>query len=526
MTPEAAHLWSIATFTPSLYERVIPIRPDRLSGDILRGYQMEMLVEASRLMLAGHRRILLQLPTGGGKTVLAGQVLLSAQSLGLLAQFIVHRKELIDQTSLSFNSMGIKHGFIASGRPLDLDAQTILAGVQTLVNRLGRVTVPNLAIIDEAHHSPAGNWQKTLAAYDGCFVIGLTATPERLDGRGLSDQYDVMVAGPSLSWLIENGYLCRYDYYAPSQPDLSEVPDQAGDYSRAAAASVMDKPGLIGDVVEHYLRLANGKRGVVFAASIEHSKNLAAAFRVAGVRAEHVDGTMLDAERARIDTAFRSGQLDILTNVDLFSEGYDVPGIHYVGLARPTKSRSLFLQQVGRALRLAKDKLYAIICDHAGNITTHKLPDSDYVWTLEGRVKRTAGSVNDDADPIRQCMTCYQVWPSTVKSCPTCKTDFPVVVRQLTVKEGRLEKIERITLEKEIKAQEKAAKAAATKARLALEKETKAAAAIVRRTEEKACCDYKDFHDLATARGYDDPHLWARMKLKVRSDYAARFKSR
>lgn len=488
-----ALLFSLATGVPEFLHLAVPLRDSLLCPVTLRDYQLDILQRVAALMRQGVRRVLIQLPTGGGKTVMAGQALLSAQQSGFAGQFIVHRKELIDQTSESFDRMDLPHGFIAAGRPLDLHAATTLAGVQTLANRLDLVLPPNLVIVDEAHHAGAGTWERVLAAYPDAFILGLTATPERLDGRGLNEHFDALVIGPSVAELIERGFLSPYDYYAPSRPDLTGLHTTGGDFNRGEVAGLMDRAELIGDVVEHYQRLAPGQQGIVFAAGREHSRNLAEAFLAAGVRAAHVDGAMPDRERKRIDGAFRAGEIDVMTNVDLFGEGYDVPGIVYCGMARPTKSLSLFMQQAGRALRTAPGKTRAIICDHASNAFTHGLPDDDREWSLEGRAARKRAACNDDAEPVRQCMTCYRVYPSSEKSCPGCGATATATPREIRVKEGELEKLEREAAKKRQQA--------------------------VRKAEEQACGSYADFFDLAVSRGYAKPAGWARMRADLKQNY-------
>jgi len=470
----------------------LPFEPRLLGGWRLRDYQEDMLVEAADLMAMGYRRILLQLPTGGGKTVMAAAMLGACALLEQRSQFIVHRKELIEQTSCTFNSAGINHGFIAAGRPFDPEAAVILAGVQTLVNRLEGLLPPNLAVIDEAHHCTAASWDRVMSAYPDAFIIGLSATPERLDGRGLDDHFDVMVTGPSVAELIEQGYLSPFDYYAPDVPDLGGVATVAGDFNRGQIGALMDKPKLIGDVVEHYLRLALGQQGIVFAANREHSRNLASAFAGNGVSAAHVDGSMPDKERKRIVDAFREGAIDIMSNCELFGEGFDVPGIVYCGLARPTKSLSLHRQQCGRSLRVFEGKRAAIICDHAGNaLRLGDLPDTEREWSLQGRAVRARAAGASDAMSVRQCLTCYRVSPSTVATCPGCGTEFPAMVRKLVTEEGRLTKLEREELRK--------------------------AAVRDRRAEEGECRTYAQYKSLAEARGYDNPRVWAKNRMKMRS---------
>lgn len=517
MNPIAARAMLLLTLgggliPPHCPVRPAPVRATLLSGWSLRDYQLDMLLEAARFMSLGVRRILLQLPTGGGKTVMAQAMLGSAQRLELLSQFIVHRKELVEQTSKTFAGGGLKHGFVASGYPADYDANLILAGVQTLANRLDLVLPPNLIVLDEAHHATADTWARTLAEFPEAFVVGLTATPERLDGRGLDDHFDVMIEGPSVAELIARGFLSSFDYFAPGVPDLSKA------RTDAAAAEIMDKPTLIGDMVEHYLRLAAGQPGIVFASNREHSRHLVDAFQGSGVRALHVDGDMSQKERERADAAFRAREVDLLSNVDLFGEGYDVPGIVYCGLGRRTQSLALYRQQVGRDLRpvyadgmpinsdaarlaaiAAGPKPRGIICDHAGNVFQHGFPDEDIEWSLQGKAGRPRGA-SDDATPVKQCMTCYRVSRSIVSICPGCGTEFVVVKRRISVAEGQLARLER--------------------------EELKRRQAQQRRIEEQNCKSHADFVSLARARGYDEPEKWAKVKMKTRATAAARWNRR
>lgn len=526
-----AVLLSLAGDTTAPMSAAVPIHPDRLCPIILRDYQLDILQRVAAAMRAGHRRVLVVLPTGGGKTVLASQALLCALHLGATGQFLVHRKELLDQTSLSFLRAGLDHGFIAAGRRLSYRDPITLAGAQTLANRLDMFLPPNLLIADEAHHSPATTFARIFDAYPDSFIMGLTATPQRLDGRGLDEQFDVIVEGPTVAALMARGFLSPYDYYAPSLPDMTGVrTDQQ-------AEAVMDTPDLIGDMVSHYQRLAAGQPGILFAHSIAHSRHLVDAFQAEGVRIAHMDGDMSDKERERVDASFRARDVDLLSNVALLGEGYDVPGVVYLGMGRRTQSLSWFRQMAGRALRpiyadgwaaetdaerlaaiAAGPKPRAIICDHAGNAFNRGLPDDDIIWSLEGRAKGV-GACNADAEPVRQCLTCYRVYPSILAGCPGCGAVRTPTAREIRVKEGELAKLDR-----EARAAEKAREAEARAAAKAEREAERRRAAAVRKAEEKACACYADFHDLAVARGYETPAKWAAMRVSLKNTYGARFR--
>lgn len=457
----------------------------------LRDYQAGQLDRTRAKLREGNRRVLLQLPTGGGKTVMAATMLGGAGERGKVSWFLVHRKELIEQTSSTFRLAGIEHGVVGAGFPLAVDKRVQICGVQTLVNMLDIMPAPDMMVVDEAHHAVAGQWGTILSRYPNAWVLGLTATPERLDGQGLSDRFDCIVNGPATAELIARGFLSPYKYYAPGKPDLAGCKTTAGDFNRKDIGSVMDKPKLVGDVVEHYQRLAAGEQGVVFAASIAHSNHIAEAFVAAGVKAAHVDGKMSPKKRKKLVDGFRIREIDILVNVDLFGEGFDVPGIVYCGLARPTKSLPLYLQQVGRPLRIMEGKECAIICDHAGNAFTHGLPDDDRYWTLEGRKKRAQAAPNDDVFGVRQCLECYMVSRSGTSICPGCDTVFAVKSRAPTQEDGELFVLDSST-------------------RRARDEQLKERLRKIAKQEERDCGSLKDLIALGQKRGYSNPSGWAR----------------
>lgn len=455
-----------------------------------RPFQTALLDRARGAIRDGARRILLQLPTGGGKTFIAGLIMQGMVARRRLPWFLVHRLELLEQTSLTFGNIGLDHGLMAPGYPYREAALTQLAGVQYLARRLADYRKPDAAIVDEAHHAVAGQWGSILDQLD-CLQLGLSATPERLDGRGLGDRFDVLIQGPSVASLIGDGFLSPYRYFAPGQPDLTGVRSRAGDFARDELADVMGDADLIGDAVEHYRDLAAGEQGITFGVDRKHSQQIADMFNRQGIAAAHIDGSMSKSQRAGIVGAFRRGELTIMCNVDLFGEGFDVPGIAYLGMFRPTKSLAMCMQQWGRSLRIMEGKEAAIICDHAGNTFRHGLPDDERRWTLEGRVKGKRGA--SDAMAIHACPMCYQVTASQRRTCH-CGYVFPLRDRNPAWEEGHLFEM-RPDERRLLAAQDKAAQ---------------------RKREEAACTTFDDFYDLALARGYKGAQSWARNKLSMR----------
>lgn len=406
----------------------------------LRPYQETLISETRAAFRSGARSVLLSLATGGGKTYTAAHIVEGSANKQNLCWWLCHRRELADQASDTFYGMNIPHGLVRAGYAQDDAAAVQIASIPTIVRRLDQMQDPDLLIFDECHHIGAASWSKIFHRYPDAKIIGLTATPWRLDGKGLGNWFDTMVSGPSVADLIGMGSLSPYRLFAPTMPELDGVKTQAGDYQRSALAEAMSKPTIVGDAITHYRSLCPGKRAVVFAVGVEHSQRIAAEFCAAGIPAEHVDGSMQTEERDAAVARFRKGETLVLSNADLFGEGFDVPSIEAAILLRPTKSLSLYLQQVGRALRPLPGKTEAIILDHAGNSNRHGLPDDEREWSLEDREKRRRGEAGEVS--VRQCTECYFVFrPQPV--CPQCGHVAPVISREIETVEGTLQEVKR-----------------------------------------------------------------------------------
>lgn len=408
----------------------------------LRPYQLDLMEQTRARMRARVRRIIIQSPTGSGKTALTAAFLGAASQKGSLSWFGVHRAELLQQSEAAFRLAGVRHGIIAAGYSEDASAPVQICSIPTLARRLGKYRKPDLIVLDEAHHCPSATWSKIIATNPQAYVIGLTATPCRLDGKGLGTLFDDIILGPSVNDLIAQGYLADYDVYAPQLADTSKLHTRAGDYSVDEAAELMDKPSITGDAVSHYKRLCYGKPAIVFATSIKHSKAVAEQFRAQGIPALHVDGETDRDERLRAMRSFRDGQTKVLTNCGLFSEGVDVPSLHAVILLRPTKSLSLYMQACGRALRPSPGKDRALIIDHVGAVRYHGLPDDPHEWTLDGVDK---GEKKGEAVVgVKICPECFRALRTVVKVCPPpCGHSFAPKPRDIAHVDGELEKVDK-----------------------------------------------------------------------------------
>ncbi|PHS13448.1 MAG: restriction endonuclease subunit R [Blastopirellula sp.] len=408
---------------------------------ILRPYQ-DRLMDGARMALRRSRSILIQSPTGSGKTALTVAMMSRAASRGLSSFFCVHQKELLKQTSQALWEQRLEHGMIAAGKRNSIMPCQV-ASVQTLVRRLDQYKEPAMIIIDEAHRAAAATYMKILEHYPNAKIIGLTATPERTDGKGLGHLFQEIVEGPSIRELIDAGYLCDYDLFAPpTETNLDEIRN-ISESDTAQLEQAIDKPSITGDAVEHYIKHASGKRCVVMCVSVNHAKHVAAQYRTQGIPAEAIYGDMADADRDGCFSRFKKGETLILTNVQLLVEGVDIPSIEVIQWLRPTESLIIWMQGNGRGFRIFDGKGNLIIFDHVGNWKRHGLPDDDREWTLEGRKSRASrGSEDEAAIGIQQCKECFGIFRSGVDTCPTCGA--PVILlppKELTIKEGQLEKI-------------------------------------------------------------------------------------
>jgi len=351
----------------------------------LRPYQ-EALIGQVYNAWAQTPRVMAQMPTGSGKTIVFAAIADEFVKHGEQVLVLVHRTELLHQAVQKLGAIaGCPVGVIKSGYRPDYTAPVQVASVQTLVHRLSCLEAPGLIVVDESHHSTANSYRKVLAAYPNANVLGVTATPCRTDGSGFADQFGELVCGPTVSELIDAGHLAQFKLFADPDPmRTAGVRTRRGDYKVSDLEAANDAIALSGSLVGTYRQHCPGKRAIVFAVSVAHSKAIAAAYQAAGVPSQHLDGDSPAQERQQALDRFAAGDLLVLTNCGLFGEGLDVPTLDVVQVARPTKSLGLWLQMVGRALRPAPGKPHALIMDRTKNWAIHGLPTRPRVWTLDG----------------------------------------------------------------------------------------------------------------------------------------------
>ncbi|WP_146617335.1 DEAD/DEAH box helicase family protein [Agrobacterium sp. MS2] len=385
----------------------------------LRPYQSD-IIERTRKAIAQHGSVVLHMPTGGGKTRVAAEIVSTSEGP---VWFICHRQEIERQAAAAFEAAGIDFGVVSPRGEPQYERPVQIVSVGTLARRMGDLPSPKLAIWDECHHVAAKSWAAIREQLHSTVHVGLTATPERLDGKGLKEWFSDLIVGPSTRELIDGGYLSDFRYFAPSDPDLAAAKLQAGDYRKKDASAIMNTPVLIGDAIAEYKAKANGKRALVFAASVEASIAIVDRFTAEGIAAQHIDGTTPTAERDEAVNALAAGSIKVLSNVEVFTEGFDLPAIDAVILMRPTRSLALFLQMIGRALRTADGKDEALIFDHAGLWLDHGWFDAPLPWSIEGGArKRRIASMGEGR--LRRCPECKEVRLEMVETC-RCGYDFP-----------------------------------------------------------------------------------------------------
>lgn len=409
---------------------------------MLRPYQQQAKDSVYSAWAAGHRNVLLVSPTGSGKTVTFSDILAEYKGASCA---IAHRQELVSQISIALARCGVRHSIMAPksairtiialhmldvGRSYyEPNARCRVAGVDTLVRMDPSDPWPQqvgLWVQDEAHHLLAENkWGRAVQLFRNAYGLAVTATPGRADGKGLGRHadglIDVMIEGPSMRGLILEGFLSPYRIFAPpSDLDLSDVGISAGgDFSPEPLRRAVHRSHIVGDVVQHYERITPGKLGVTFAVDIESATEIAAAYRHASVPAEVVSSKTPDMLRAQVLRRFRNHEVLQLVNVDLFGEGFDLPAIEVVSMARPTQSFPLFAQQFGRGMRIMEGKTHGFIIDHVKNVERHGLPDAKRQWSLDRRERRTSKSA-PDAIPVRTCVKCLSVFERVYARCPYC----------------------------------------------------------------------------------------------------------
>lgn len=390
----------------------------------LRDYQQDAVNRIRAAYGCGHRSVLFCLPTGGGKTVVFCYVAEAAAEKGRRVVILVHRQELVSQSVEALENLGLEVGVIAPGYDEQPERQIQVASVQSLARRLSRwAGAFDFIVIDEAHHAAAGSWQKCCEAFPDAYRLGVTATPERLDGKALRPWFSELICGPGTWDLMQAGHLSQCKILCPpTGVDFKKLRVLGGDFRKDDATQAMSGATLMGDVVAHYQQHLAPSTAIAFCVTVAHAEAVASMFVAAGVRAATIDGTLSRNARRELIDGLRTGEVQVLCSCEVISEGTDIPSVGGAILCRPTNSLSLFLQQVGRCLRPAAGKTEAVILDHAGNIRRHGLPQDVRIWSLDGAKVRQQDEKRRDAPWVTVCPECFAAIPGggAVDNCPYC----------------------------------------------------------------------------------------------------------
>ena len=340
--------------------------------------------------------VMLQMPTGTGKTYLFTSLvsdLLSyykANHIELNILVVAHRTELLDQIGTSMDRYGIPHGFIQGSRVQHLWQRIQVGSIMSLLTTKNEMNVRRLdfdyIIVDEAHHSLADTYKRLFEEFPQAKKLGVTATPWRLNHESFLSLYDKLITTPQVAWFIKEGLLADFDYVSISpDSEIQRLVDSSevlttGDFSNSDLDNTFNNQRIRAKLLKSYRRYAEGRKGIVYAINKQHAANVAAMYSANGVNAVAIDCDTPKEERQILIERFKAGEISVLVNVEIFTEGFDCPDVSFIQLARPTRSLALYLQQVGRGLRVVEGKEKTIILDNVGLYNYFGLPDTNRQW--------------------------------------------------------------------------------------------------------------------------------------------------
>ena len=405
----------------------------------LRPYQQSIVDGCRDAFAAGHRRLVVVAPCRSGKTYTFASMASGAAKRAIQVLATAHRDTLIEQASQTFTKFGIDHGVISSSR---IPVSTVQLGmIGTVANRLDRIPPPKLIIVDEAHRALGKRYRAVIDAFPDARVLLFTATPARTDGRGLGETADALIMGPQPRELIAADAICEPRIFVPPLAvDLSDIKEPDSAKGIAAAGERMCAPTIIGDVISHYRKYADGLSFVCFCSGVKHAATMAERFTASGIPCRNIDGTHTPDERREIMSALRSGEIIGVTSADLISEGVDLPSVYCTMHLRRTSSLIIYIQQYFRSLTPEPGKQFGILLDHVGNFDRFGPPHADREWSLDGKHNHAKQPIEVGL-AIRRCDKCFLVYEAHLSACPYCGTTAEAGSRLLEERDGQLVEI-------------------------------------------------------------------------------------
>lgn len=424
----------------------------------LRPYQTVAISRLNKAFSSGFRSPVIVLPCGGGKSVICAEIAKKWASQEKNVLFLVHRIELVEQIVDTFTNYGVDLNFCD------------IKMVQSSKNLTRQY---DLIITDESHHSTCRTYQNIYRKFPEALRVNVTATPCRVDGRGLGETCDKLLETVTVRWLIDNHYLAPFEYYTPKIVDVMKLQKRAGEY--VDQTSLFDRPKIYGDIFKYY---QVGKKAICYCASIEHSKKMVEEFNKRGIAAAHLDGGVDKNTRKQIIEDFRTGKIMVLCNYSLIAEGFDVPDCEMVLLLRKTASLNLYIQMTMRCMRYKEGKT-ATILDFCGNVFEHGLPDEEHKWSLDSRKKIKTNQSSEPEIVARECKFCFKTYAGRGKICPYCGADNGKTKKEIE-QEQKAELIRVAAVER-----------------------------LTKKQEQAQCKSYEELVQLGIQRGYKQPCYWA-----------------
>lgn len=420
----------------------------------LRQFQSDAIQQCRNLLAGGVKRIVFYAPTGAGKSVIAQSLTESALAKGKRVAIIANRVQLVKQMAERFDAHGIDYGILQGQNTANVHKPVVICSIKTVETR--GLPDCDLIIIDEGHACAGSKmYRELIFQRNNVPVIALTATPfskgmaKRHKELANEPLFQELVIAATIRELIDQDFLVDCEIYAPSEPDLSGVKlkkiSETGeyDYNEKQLSEVVDKPQLVGDIVSHWHKLAEGKPTICFATSIDHSKHIVETFRASGVTAEHIDYKFKEEDREDILRRFKAGEFTVLSNVALLAEGFDYPACEVMILARPTKSLIRYIQMVGRILRPFHGKDRGLLLDHSGSVRQLGFPTDDLPLELDdGRPASQQKKEREEPKP-KKCPQCSYMKPPKTAKCPKCGFEAKRTPEEIAVEEGELVKLEK-----------------------------------------------------------------------------------